>query len=145
LAQHQYGDDCLRKVKEAAEWSDDSGGFRNDLLPLDDQTGHDDRYDRTVEYILIMKWLFEEPASLTFTGDYYAVKNRTLKSGIPPELVPELFVSGTPAAGVVTSARLPSHWSRAVKSLGRSFVCEDNRKADRPGLTDVAGAEASRQ
>ena len=48
-------------------------------------------------------------------------------------------------ARVVASARLPSHWLRAVESLGRSSVREDNRKADRPGLADVAAAEASRQ
>ena len=83
-----------------------AGGFRNDLVALDDQTEHDDRYDRIVEYVSIMKWLFQEPAPLTFIGDYYAVKNLTLKPRIPPELVPEVFVSGTSAAGVAAALKI---------------------------------------
>ena len=60
-----------------------AGGFRNDLIALGDCIEHDDRYDRIVEYVSIMKSLFEEPGPLTFTGDYYTVKNLALKPGIP--------------------------------------------------------------
>ena len=77
-----------------------AGGFVNDLIALGDSTEHDDRYDRLVEYVAIMKCLFEDPGSVTFTGAYFTIKNLTIKPQIPPELVPEVFVSGTSAAGI---------------------------------------------
>src|SRR5215510_1291405 len=76
-----------------------AGGFVNDLVALGDCAEHDDRYDRLVEYVSIMKCLFEEPGPVTFTGAYFAVKNLALKPRIPPDLIPEVFVSGTSAAG----------------------------------------------
>ena len=83
-----------------------AGGFRNNLVALDDHTEHDERYDRIIEYVSIIKWLFEEHGPLTFTGDYYTVKNLTLKPRIPPELVPEVFVSGTSAAGIAAARKI---------------------------------------
>jgi alkanesulfonate monooxygenase len=77
-----------------------AGGFVNDLIALGDSTEHDDRYDRLVEYVSIMKCLFNEPGSVTFTGTYFNIKNLTIKPKIPSELVPEVFVSGTSAAGI---------------------------------------------
>jgi alkanesulfonate monooxygenase len=77
-----------------------AGGFVNDLIALNDFIEHDDRYDRLVEYVSIMKFLFDEPGPVTFTGSYFAVKNLAIKPRIPPDLVPEVFVSGTSAAGV---------------------------------------------
>jgi alkanesulfonate monooxygenase len=77
-----------------------AGGFVNDLIALGDCTEHDDRYDRLVEYVSIMKCLFDEPGSVTFTGTYFAVKNLAIKPRIPAGLVPEVFVSGTSAVGV---------------------------------------------
>ncbi len=83
-----------------------AGGFRNDLIALGDCLEHDDRYDRIVEYVSIMKYLFDEPGPLTFTGDYFTVKNLTINPRIPPELVPEVFVSGTSAAGVAAAQKI---------------------------------------
>jgi alkanesulfonate monooxygenase len=77
-----------------------AGGFVNDLIALGDSTEHDDRYDRLVEYVSIMKCLFDEPGPVTFTGTYFTIKNLAIKPRILPELVPEVFVSGTSAAGV---------------------------------------------
>src|SRR5215468_7880996 len=37
-----------------------AGGFVNDLIALGDCTEHDDRYDRIVEYVSIMKFLFDD-------------------------------------------------------------------------------------
>jgi alkanesulfonate monooxygenase len=83
-----------------------AGGFRLDLTALGDATEHDDRYDRIVEYVSIMKCLFDQPGPLTFTGDYFTVRNLVLKPGIPPALVPEIFVSGTSAAGVAAARKI---------------------------------------
>jgi alkanesulfonate monooxygenase len=83
-----------------------AGGFRNDLLALDDCTEHDDRYDRIVEYTSIMKCLFDGSGPLSFAGTYYTVKNLTIKPRIAPELIPEVFLSGTSAAGVAAARKL---------------------------------------
>src|SRR5215471_6162540 len=77
-----------------------AGGFVNDLIALGDCTEHDDRYERIVEYTSIMNYLFNGPGPLSFTGTYFTVKNLTIKPRIPSELVPEVFLSGTSAAGV---------------------------------------------
>ena len=83
-----------------------AGGFVNDLVALGDCTEHDDRYERIIEYVSIMKYLFDGPGPLSFTGDYFTVKNLVIKPGIPPELVPEVFVSGTSPAGVAAARKI---------------------------------------
>ena len=88
-----------------------AGGFVNDLIAIGDSTEHDDRYDRIVEYVSIMKCLFDDLEPLTFTGTFFSVKNLALKPRIPPELIPEVFVSGTSAAGVA-----------AARSIGATSV-----------------------
>src|SRR5205823_10842848 len=48
-----------------------AGGFRNDLVAMGDETPHDDRYARTLEYALIMQRLLENTAPVIFEGKYY--------------------------------------------------------------------------
>ena len=55
-----------------------AGGFKNDLVALNDDTPHDDRYRRTVEYTLILRRLLEGSGPVTFEGKYYTVKNLRL-------------------------------------------------------------------
>jgi len=75
-----------------------AGGFRNDLRALDDETPHDERYERAVEYTLIVKQLLSgEP--VTFEGRYYRVKNLRLTPPVPPELAPGILMSGSSEAG----------------------------------------------
>jgi alkanesulfonate monooxygenase len=83
-----------------------AGGFRNDLIALGDCLEHDDRYDRLVEYVSIMKCLLDESGPLSFAGTYFTIKNLTVKPRIPPELVPEVFVSGTSAAGIAAARKI---------------------------------------
>lgn len=83
-----------------------AGGFVNDLIALGDCAEHDERYDRIVEYVSIMQSLFDGTEPLSFTGSYFTVKNLTIKPRIPCELVPEVFVSGTSAAGVATAQKI---------------------------------------
>ena len=77
-----------------------AGGFRNDLRALGDETPHDERYDRVVEYTLIVERLLEGTESVTFDGAYYRVKNLSLTPPIPPELFPGLLISGSSKAGM---------------------------------------------
>jgi len=76
-----------------------AGGFRNDLLALGDDTPHDDRYERAVEYTQIVKRLLSGAEPVTFEGRYYRVKNLRLKPAIPPELAPGILISGSSDAG----------------------------------------------
>jgi len=80
-----------------------AGGFRNDLLALGDETAHDDRYERLVEYTLIVKRLLQGE-STTFDGKYYKVSNLSLTPPVPQSAFPGIFVSGSSDAGV-TAAR----------------------------------------
>lgn len=76
-----------------------AGGFRNDLLALCDQTPHDQRYGRLIEYTLIIKGLLAESRPFTFSGNYYQVKNLVLKPPLARELFPRLLISGSSEAG----------------------------------------------
>jgi alkanesulfonate monooxygenase SsuD/methylene tetrahydromethanopterin reductase-like flavin-dependent oxidoreductase (luciferase family) len=45
-----------------------AGGFKNDLIALNDTTPHDERYTRLIEYTTIIKLLLSSPAPVTFEG-----------------------------------------------------------------------------
>ena len=86
-----------------------AGGFRNDLRALGDETAHDERYDRLVEYTLIVKRLL---AGERVTGDgRYPLRNVELAPPLPPALQPGIFVSGSSDAG-----------QRAAQALGATTV-----------------------
>jgi alkanesulfonate monooxygenase len=75
-----------------------AGGFRNDLLALGDETPHDERYDRLVEYGRIVRSLVDGE-TVTFSGKYYNVRNLRLAPPVPPHLAPGFTVSGSSPAG----------------------------------------------
>jgi alkanesulfonate monooxygenase len=54
-----------------------AGGFRTDLLALDDPTPHDERYERTIEYTQIIAALVRGE-TVTFKGKHYSVTNLSL-------------------------------------------------------------------
>lgn len=76
-----------------------AGGFKNDLVALGDETDHDDRYERVVEYTLIVKRLLSETHPLSFDGRYYHIKNLKLTPRLPAELAPGVLISGSSEAG----------------------------------------------
>src|SRR5262249_37049747 len=110
-----------------------AGGFVYGLGALGDCAEHDDRYDRLVEYVSIMKCLFEEPGPVTFTGAYFAVKNLALKPRIPPDLIPEVFVSGTSAAGIRAAGEIGAT-SVSYPGTPSETVCKDVRSGIRIGI-----------
>jgi alkanesulfonate monooxygenase len=82
-----------------------AGGFRNDLLALNDPTPHDERYARTRDYAqLITRLLAGE--TVTFSGPYYSVTNLRLAAPLPAELQPGLLMSGSSPAGLATAREL---------------------------------------
>jgi len=83
-----------------------AGGFRNDLIALGDDTPHDDRYGRALEYGQIIRALVEGAAAVTLEGRYYRVRNLRLTPTIPPELAPGMTISGSSPAGLAAARAL---------------------------------------
>jgi alkanesulfonate monooxygenase len=77
-----------------------AGGFKNDLAALNDDTPHDKRYTRLVEYTRIIKQLLESPKAVSFEGEFYKVRNLRLTPPLDPALMPGILVSGSSPAGL---------------------------------------------
>jgi len=83
-----------------------AGGFKNDLVALNDGTPHDKRYQRLVEYTLIVRRLLEEKAPVTFEGDFYRVRNLQMNPRLAPALAPRVLVSGSSEAGMCAARQM---------------------------------------
>jgi alkanesulfonate monooxygenase len=77
-----------------------AGGFKGDLEALNDPTPHDERYERAVEYVTIVKELLASPDPVSFSGRYYTVSNLRMTPPLDPELFPGLLMSGSSEAGL---------------------------------------------
>lgn len=83
-----------------------AGGFKNDLEALNDNTPHDQRYARLIEYTTIVMSLLDGGAPASFTGEFHTVRNLKLTPPLPAPLMPGVFVSGSSDAGVAAAAAL---------------------------------------
>jgi alkanesulfonate monooxygenase len=83
-----------------------AGGFKNDLTALGDETAHDRRYDRIVEYTTIVRSLLESPEPITVDGDFYRVTNLKMKPPLDPELRPGITISGSSDAGMAAARQI---------------------------------------
>lgn len=81
-----------------------AGGFKNDLIALNDNTPHDDRYLRLTEYTQIIRQLLSTDRGVTFEGQYYSVHNLKMTPALDPELFPGIMMSGSSPAGAAASA-----------------------------------------
>jgi alkanesulfonate monooxygenase len=82
-----------------------AGGFKNDLIALNDPTPHDRRYERMVEYTTIIKRLLNGTSPVSFKGEFYTVDKLKLNPPLPEHLFPAILASGSSPAGM-SSARL---------------------------------------
>jgi alkanesulfonate monooxygenase len=80
-----------------------AGGFKNDLLALNDLTPHDDRYARLVEYTTIIRQLLSSSTAVDFEGKYYTIHNLKMAPPVPAELFPGILMSGSSEAGVAAA------------------------------------------
>ena len=110
-----------------------AGGFRNDLRALTDETPHDERYERLVEYVHVMMHLLTNEKPITFEGRYYRVKNLRLVPPMPPNLLPGLMVSGSSAAGLA-----------AARAIGAIAVKYPRPPEDEQETADMAGKSGVR-
>jgi alkanesulfonate monooxygenase len=83
-----------------------AGGFKNDLVALDDRTPHDRRYARLTEYTAIIRRLLEGGQPVTFKGEFYAVTNLSLVPALDPVLMPRILLSGSSPEGLAAAKTL---------------------------------------
>ena len=79
-----------------------AGGFKNDLVSLGDDTPHDDRYVRTVEYTKVIQGLVAG-GPFTFHGKYYKTEHLKLAPTVPADLIPGILISGSSDAGLAAA------------------------------------------
>jgi len=80
-----------------------AGGFKNDLTALGDDTPHGKRYDRAIEYTLIIKQLLAADGPVSFSGEFYRVDGLRMTPSLPPELFPGILISGSSEEGVAAA------------------------------------------
>ena len=109
-----------------------AGGFKNDLEALNDNTPHDQRYARLIEYTTIVMSLLDGATPASFTGEFHTVRNLKLTPRLPAPLMPGVFVSGSSDAGVAAAAALGATAIKYPKPAGE----EDPRGGDAvsPGI-----------
>ncbi|MBV9198117.1 MAG: LLM class flavin-dependent oxidoreductase [Solirubrobacterales bacterium] len=117
-----------------------AGGFRNDLLALNDCTPHDERYERTCEYAQLLTRLVAGE-TVTFTGRYYSVNNLRLAAGLPPEIQPRLMMSGSSPAGLAAASAIGALPVKYPKRPAEECSQEDENSGVRVGIVARARAE----
>ncbi len=83
-----------------------AGGFKNDLEALNDPTPHDRRYERLIEYTLIIRRLLESREPVSFDGEFYKIRNLRMTPPLDPGLAPGILVSGSSPAGIEAARRI---------------------------------------
>src|SRR6266850_2359221 len=83
-----------------------AGGFKNDLLALNDLTPHDERYARLLEYTTVIQRLLQTADPVSFEGRHYKVSNLKLTPSLPAKLMPGVLVSGSSEAGMEAARQL---------------------------------------
>jgi alkanesulfonate monooxygenase len=83
-----------------------AGGFKNDLIALNDATPHDKRYARLIEYTTIIQELLSTSRLVSYEGEFYCVENAKMTPPLAPELMPGVFVSGSSDAGLEAARAL---------------------------------------
>jgi alkanesulfonate monooxygenase len=131
-----------------------AGGFKRDLEALNDFTPHDDRYLRLEEYSRIIRDLALGSAQgrgVTFKGSYYSVEGLKLSPPVPPDILPEFFVSGSSEAGMNAALALGAvaiQYPQPAGTYGPGSLGPDHRRGVRVGIiaresADLAWREAN--
>src|SRR2546425_2687486 len=102
-----------------------AGGFKNDLVALNDTTPHDRRYDRLIEYTLIIRELLAGAGAVSREGEYYSVKNLKLTPPLPPALFPGIFVSGSSDAGLTAAKAIGATAVKYPKAPGEEVAPDE--------------------
>src|SRR6267143_162823 len=102
-----------------------AGGFKNDLAALNDPTPHDERYERLIEYAMIVNGLLADQDAITFQGKFYRVDKLKMTPPLPKPLFPGVLISGSSEAGL-SAARLlgavPILYAKPAKDCASTAV-----------------------
>ena len=112
-----------------------AGGFLNDLRSLGDETEHDRRYERVVEYTSIVQQLVADEGPVSLEGEWYQVRNLRLKPGVAKHLRPGYMVSGSSPAGMSAARRLGAtavQYPKPVSGYDESSPGDDDRRQGHP-------------
>ncbi len=107
-----------------------AGTALSDHTAVGDQLDHAQRYARLAEFADVMLALLGSQRPLTFEGQFYQTLRLQLQPPIPPELSPEIFVSGESDSAVNTAARIGA---TRLQMLPPSLLVSGDR-AGVPGL-----------
>lgn len=114
-----------------------AGGFRNDLTALGDETEHDRRYDRLVEYGTIINRLLQSDRPVSLEGDFYTVRNLRLEPPVPADLRPGVTMSGSSEAGLSAARALGAvgiQYPRRHSDYAEGSVADDGPVGIRVGI-----------
>ena len=114
-----------------------AGGFKNDLVALGDDTPHDRRYDRMVEFSTIVRRLVAGEGPVGFQGEFYRARNLTLTPKIPGALQPRFLVSGSSPAGLAAARAidaLPVQYPAPAAQLGEARTSDEGPFGIRVGI-----------
>jgi alkanesulfonate monooxygenase len=122
-----------------------AGGFKNDLLALDDRTPHDQRYARLTEYTAIIRRLLEGGQPVSYRGEFYSVTNLSLVPALDPALLPRILLSGSSPQGLAaakTLGALPVRYPEPASQTAapQDEVCEFGIRVGIIGREDEADA-----
>ena len=107
-----------------------AGGFKNDLIALNDTTPHDRRYDRLREYTLVIKRLLADSFPLSYDGEFYKVVNLKLTPTLPADLLPGIFISGSSEAGLEACKATGATAIKYPKSSSEENAADLNSQTD---------------
>ena len=92
-----------------------SGGFPRDLEAFCDALTHDERYERIVEYGLIIRTLLREKTPVSFDGKHYKIRGLQIPFASQAAGFDSMFtISGSSPAGLLTAQKLNA---RAIQYL----------------------------
>ncbi len=115
-----------------------AGAFPNDLKELNDQTPHDERYDRMTEYTTVIMKLLEGTGPVSFTGRYYQIHGLKMKPSLPRHLLPLVLLSGASEAGMLAARNLSAiavRYPKPVSFYEEHPLEKDLRFGIRLGIT----------
>jgi alkanesulfonate monooxygenase len=98
-----------------------AGGFKNDLVALNDETPHESRYARLIEYTRIIKALLGG-GPVSYEGRFYKVDKLKLSPPPAASLFPGIFVSGSSAEGLAAAEAISA---TAIKYPKPAKECRD--------------------
>ncbi len=99
-----------------------AGGFKNDLIALNDTTPHDQRYDRLVEYTSIVKALLETTSAVSYDGAFYKIDKLKLTPPLASDLFPGIFLSASSDAGLAAARTLGATAVKYPKPAGEEEI-----------------------